>query len=264
MSCELTNYHFDHLMTENIRYVVGFQEAQGCRRSMEDATVIRPTKDALHIGLYDGHSGKEVSNFAASFMYGVMKDTVVTDEYVHLAFALTQRMIEDKKMRAGTTALVAHFSRSTGQGIIANLGDSRAILVTAGDCQRITRDHKPGDAIEKAYIESKGGFVNTSPWEGATAPARLNGIISVSRALGDMYFGDLMNHVPELHHVSLVDDSAVVVMACDGVWDVLSDEQVAQIVRDSVNVTAAAKAIKEAAFEACTGDNVSVVVFRRH
>ncbi|EER08926.1 phosphatase, putative [Perkinsus marinus ATCC 50983] len=93
-----------------------------------------------------------------------------------------------------------------------------------------TKDHKPDDPEEKARIEEAGGFVSTDE------PPRLCGVLALSRGLGDFAYKDDADlpadkqkciAVPDVSEV-IVEAGDWVVLACDGVFDVMSNEDVAR------------------------------------
>merc|ERR1712019_49594 len=98
-----------------------------------------------------------------------------------------------------------------------------------------TADHKPDNAIEKARIEAAGGIVTQS------YPPRVDGILAVSRALGDFDFKrdvqrppceQKVSCTPDIYEASGLELSTLLILACDGIWDVMTSEAVAAFVRD--------------------------------
>lgn len=108
----------------------------------------------------------------------------------------------------------------------ANVGDSRCVLGNQINTITLTEDHKPELPEEKERIVAAGGFVKFN---------RVNGELAMSRAIGDFRY-KLNPELPvQEHQVIAVPDIAihertledeVAVLACDGVWDVLSNEEV--------------------------------------
>jgi len=99
-----------------------------------------------------------------------------------------------------------------------------------------------------------GGFVNEQK--------RVDGILSLSRALGD---NDLQPHVtyePEVFTVDLRDDDQFVILACDGLWDVVTNEQAVEIAGRYRSPSQAAAALRDYAHMLGTTDNISVIVYR--
>jgi protein phosphatase 2C len=93
----------------------------------------------------------------------------------------------------------------------------------------------------------------------------VNGILAVSRALGDYYLHPFLSAEPDLFPpLVLTDDCEFVIFACDGVWDTLSDDLAVAIVRDSLqsglDVHRAADRLRDLAYLNLSADNVSVVV----
>jgi len=101
-----------------------------------------------------------------------------------------------------------------------------------------TVDHKPNHATEKVRIEAAGGSVSEE------YPARLDGNLAVSRGLGDFeYKADAgrpveeqkVSCIPDLYEMSGLRQGAIIILACDGVWDVISGEDLAIMVRDKLS-----------------------------
>jgi serine/threonine protein phosphatase PrpC len=141
------------------------------------------------------------------------------------------RTINDAKPdMSGCTAVCALVTKK--YIICANAGDSRCVLGTNGVARPMSFDHKPHSASERKRIEDAGGTVQ---WK------RVDGDLAVSRAFGDFQFkarSDLDTHQQKVScwpDVEVYDRSPeeddVLVLACDGVWDVLSNEAAIDTVR---------------------------------
>ena len=157
------------------------------------------------------------------------------------------------RSQAGCTALVALLS---GTDLwVANAGDSRAVLCgPTGVAVPLSSDHKPGEPGEAARIRAAGGFVAA-----VGGVARVNGSLALSRAIGDLAFKDparappdqVITAQPDVRHYSLTPGDAFLLLACDGVWDVLSSQGAVDVVRKALesapgNATAAAHALVDA------------------
>jgi serine/threonine protein phosphatase PrpC len=111
--------------------------------------------------------------------------------------------------------------------VCANVGDSRCVLGQKSKVVALTEDHKPSIIEEKNRIEKAVGFVRFD---------RVNGELAMSRAIGDFRYK--MNATLELHEhlvICLPDisiqernkhEDETLILACDGVWDVISNEEV--------------------------------------
>ena len=126
--------------------------------------------------------------------------------------------------------------------IVANVGDSRAILCREdGVVVQLTRDHKPNDNIERQRIERCGGSVD---WCGmrddegkqidGTGVYRINGNLAVARAIGDRAEKPCVSSEVEIstHDISGDRDGDFILLASDGLWDVMENEDVATFVRN--------------------------------
>ena len=125
---------------------------------------------------------------------------------------------------AGCTAVVALVRG--GQLVVANAGDSRCVLSRRGRAGDLTHDHKPTDPEEYARILKAGGFVT----EG-----RVNGSLTLSRALGDLEYKQArelppepqaVTALPEVRSEALGEGDEFLILACDGIWDVLTNQEV--------------------------------------
>ena len=145
----------------------------------------------------------------------------------------------------------------------ANLGDCRALLCRSGRAWQLTRDHTVADAREEERISSGGGAVHSSP-DGSkrVGAARLQ----VSRSVGD-FDAKVQGHAGGLSAEAEADSMRVtaedefLVLATDGLWDVMSNEDVVALVHDTVkNPSMAAKRLAMEALARGSHDNVTVVL----
>ncbi|KAK8980206.1 hypothetical protein V6N11_061420 [Hibiscus sabdariffa] len=155
---------------------------------------------------------------------------------------------------SGTTAVVV--VRQSEDLVIANLGDSRAVLGTMTEsgikAVQLTTDLKPGLPCEAERIRNCRGRVLALKEEPhiqrVWLPHEDSPGLAMSRAFGDFL---LKNHgiiaVPDVFHHQLTHNDRFIVLATDGVWDVLNNNQVATIVMEAENEQAAARAVVEAA-----------------
>lgn len=129
---------------------------------------------------------------------------------------------------AGCTANVALIAK--GELIVANAGDSRCILSSKGNVVEMSEDHKPELPGERARIQKAGGYIS----EG-----RINGNLNLSRALGDLEYKrnselapgeQLISAVPEIKKRTLTPDDEFLVLGCDGVWESMSNQSIAEFI----------------------------------
>ena len=131
---------------------------------------------------------------------------------------------------AGCTAVCALIRN--GELHVANAGDSRCVLSRAGEAVALTQDHKPMDSGEYDRILKAGGFV---------ADGRVNGSLNLSRALGDLEYkqtkelpaeAQMVTAAPEVRTVPLIPADEFLILACDGIWDVLTNQEAVDFARE--------------------------------
>ena len=179
-------------------------------------------------GVFDGHCGNLASEFVRDhFPEALVKNPhFETDPRTALreAFLKTDadlRAVEETE--SGATGVVLLIR---GKEVwCANLGDSRAVLSEEGCAIALSHDHKPDDGPEKRRIEELGGFVEMG---------RVNGILAVSRAFGDFEYkidGKMMVEIePEIESRELQSYCDFIVLACDGLWDVMSNTEAVDLI----------------------------------
>jgi serine/threonine protein phosphatase PrpC len=153
----------------------------------------------------------------------------------------------------GTTAIVAVLDGDVAH--IAGVGDSRAVLARGARAVRVSTDHKPKLPAEEERIVEAGGFV---------ARGRVHGILSVSRSLGDFEFAPLVVAEPHVLSFRLAPDDRCLLLASDGLWDVLSDDEAIEIALRvgtgaAADPAAASQLLVDEALRRGSRDNVSVV-----
>lgn len=168
--------------------------------------------------------------------------------------------------------------------LVANLGDSRAVICRQQGQHlgsfRLSEDHKPGRPDEQQRIEGNGGVVDMQGvWRVFTpGPATFGGRsllwgLAVSRAFSDLLMkepqrygctncsGALVSAMPEITTCGLnVSEDRFLVLACDGIWDVLSDEEAISVCSEHKTADLAAHALVRRAFELGSDDNLTAVV----
>ncbi|XP_069461562.1 protein phosphatase 1G isoform X1 [Ambystoma mexicanum] len=140
---------------------------------------------------------------------------------------------EEPGSDSGTTAVVALIRGK--QLIVANAGDSRCVVSEGGKAVDMSYDHKPEDELELARIKNAGGKV--------TMDGRVNGGLNLSRAIGDHFYKRNKNLPPEEQMISALPDIKVLtlneehnfmVIACDGIWNVMSSQEVVDFIHEKI------------------------------
>ncbi|TRY91538.1 hypothetical protein DNTS_004976 [Danionella cerebrum] len=138
---------------------------------------------------------------------------------------------EEPGSDSGTTAVVALIRGK--QLIVANAGDSRCVVSEKGKALDMSYDHKPEDELELNRIKNAGGKI--------TMDGRVNGGLNLSRAIGDHFYKrnkalppeeQMISALPDVKVLTLNDDHDFMVIACDGIWNVLSSQEVVDFVEE--------------------------------
>lgn len=143
--------------------------------------------------------------------------------------------LPDHPIHAGCTAVCAVIVGTTLT--VANAGDSRVVLCRNDQStEAMSFDHKPSHQIERNRITEAGGFVNQF--------GRVNGNLNLSRSIGDLKYKQVPNIAPpdqmitaepDIKSVTLNPDDEFVILACDGIWDCLTNEEAVKYVLDRID-----------------------------
>ncbi|KAJ3670961.1 hypothetical protein LUZ60_008387 [Juncus effusus] len=289
------------------RVTWGAAEAAGRRPEMEDASVSGPaflalscsgvggcvttavpdsgeeSSQLMFFGVYDGHGGSQVAQYCATRMHGVIAEewgraNANQEEEWKMrwktAFVNGFERVDEELIAngvapdvVGSTAVLAVVSGC--QIICANCGDSRAVLCRANQAVPLTVDHKPDREDELARIESASGRVVN--W----GTPRVQAILAMSRAIGDKYLRPWVIPVPEITFQQRTEEDECIVLASDGLFDVVSNQEVSDYacrllrkhrrnyVQDSESpmpAKAVADFLVALAYRKNSSDNISVVV----
>lgn len=250
------------------RFKVGSSDMMGRRPTMEDVICIHASlggDDNIDLyGVFDGHAGNEAAEYVAFHLPSAIQSrlplsdpqTAFTDAFQEVNDGLKQHLSQMKyssKKHCGTTAVVALIAGN--QLHIANVGDSRAVLDTG---ERLTVDHKPRDEVERIR-RHEGGYVSG---EGG---GRINGVLAVSRALGDFYMQPWVSCQPHVCTKEINKESRYLILACDGIWDEISDHQAVTVVEELVmkgKVDLAAQKLRDTAYAIGSDDNITVMIIK--
>lgn len=285
---------------------IGIADIQGRRPTMEDAHVYALSPDGRfeYCAVYDGHGGNNVSHVLAQgssnlnvpslhdFIFKSLASITDNDDEVSIAKILKTAVKEfdgefqkhrNTFERDGSTAIAVLWDKKNSILFFINLGDSRALVCTdQGQMAPLmrfeegafvssfptTQDHKPD--TDRTAIENAGHDVFFG---------RLNGVLAVSRAFGDLeckFRGedldekmiDLMTNA-DIYLRKINPDDSCVLLACDGLWDLnnsgISNEEIVRRLIDlknNQNNTAqqAAADLVDFAYKKWSMDNISSIV----
>lgn len=267
----------------------GFSCMQGWRDNMEDVHVAVPSLAAVAsnastasgwsgtslFAVMDGHGGDQVARFCehrlpAEIANGSSGDITAAlvdafhrmDELLHDPANLTALRMATATMSPaaamnaltvmpdfiGCTAVFCCIREDTI--VVANAGDSRAVLSRKGVAIDYSQDHKPNLPGERARIRKAGGTIEVQR-VGMTTHYRINGNLNLSRSIGDLSYKQnpdlspseqMVCSTPDVETFKRHPDDEFLIIACDGVWDVVTSQAAVDFVRDELGSPATVEA----------------------
>ena len=234
------------------------------------------TKQNINLyGVYDGHGGKFLSKylednlpnkFLAKEITYPLSGRVINKIYK----SLNEDLVKNHNRQAnlcGSTCLVAIEYKYNGKRFIdiLNTGDSRCVMCGEDNIAQVkTIDHKPNTPDERLRIQELGGEIYYDGYDWRIKD------LSVSRAFGDLDASPFVVNKPDVYRFKVKRDDKFLVLACDGLWDVLSNQEVVDLVLNNyydiktgnkLNVKKnIAKILAETAIQKGSSDNVTVLV----
>ncbi|KAK3002440.1 hypothetical protein RJ639_020346 [Escallonia herrerae] len=249
-------------------------------------------------GVYDGHGGSQVADYCRERVHSALAEELqlvmasLTDgtmthhcqELWKTAFTNCFLKVDAEvggkaslglvaPETVGSTAVVAVICSS--HIIVANCGDSRAVLCRGKEPMALSVDHKPNREDEYARIEAAGGKV--IQWNGH----RVFGVLAMSRSIGDRYLKPWIIPDPEVVFIPRAKEDECLILASDGLWDVMTNEEVCDMARKRILMwhkkngatlpvergegidpaaEAAAECISNRALQKGSKDNITVIV----
>lgn len=234
------------------------------RRTMEDEHVIidnfagNPSHG--YFAIYDGHGGRGAVDFTAKTLHKNLAEEFEKNPQVpppdalrHAYLSTDKQMSEAQIQFSGTTSISILLLKKGNDKILysANAGDARAVLNRNGKAHRLSYDHKGSDESETKRIVDAGGFVVLN---------RVNGILAVTRSLGDHAMKDYVIGDPHLTETKLEPTDTHVIIACDGLWDVASDQEVVDLIAQDTDAQKMSDKLLIHALRNGSTDNISVMV----
>ncbi|XP_028133743.1 probable protein phosphatase 2C T23F11.1 isoform X1 [Diabrotica virgifera virgifera] len=224
---------------------VGSSCMQGWRINMEDShTHILSLPDdpnAAFFAVYDGHGGAEIADYAGKHLHKFVvkrqeyKDGDIPEAMRQAFLELDAHMLEEECIFSKPSGSTAITTLIKGDKLFcANVGDSRAVASVNGSARALSEDHKPSNQAEYDRIIAAGGWVDAN---------RVNGNLALSRALGDFAFKkngkmpaeqQIVTAFPDVTEHTITSDWEFIVLACDGIWDVMSNKEVVSFIRENI------------------------------
>lgn len=241
-----------------IKMLIGDSVAGGLSENLTDLT-------GHFFGVYDGHGGTQVANYCRDRIHCALVEEIGNvKNYLSSASMEGNQQLQWEKTftscflkvddeiggkgtkgtieglgevsdatfepvapeTVGSTAVVALVCSS--HIIVANSGDSRAVLYRGKESMALSIDHKPNREDEYARIEASGGKV--IQWNGH----RVFGVLAMSRSIGDRYLKPWIIPEPEVMFVPRARDDECLILASDGLWDVMTNDEACEVARKRI------------------------------
>jgi protein phosphatase 1L len=243
------SYHED----KNLKY----------RQSMEDIGIMIPDLTTDYkvslFGIFDGHGGNDVVKYIKDRLPEIIKTNILNnnsyDNSIETKISLAFNKIDEElkfydSEHTGSTATILLFQDNIVY--CANVGDSTAFIVYDNFIKKISIDHKCTDPKEEERILLSGGKITKN---------RVMGQLVLSRCLGDLYckkYG--VSNIPDISVNKLEGNVKYVVVASDGVWDVVKENELLQLSKNRKNAEGFCKDLVRLSIDKDTKDNVSCIV----
>lgn len=261
----------------------GFHLVEGrMPHGMEDRHVaeFRQLDDGNEVGLFavfDGHSGADVATYLREHLFDNILNQPGFDfwtdpmEAIRRAYHRTDRKVlkktkadddggegKGRRRRGGSTAVTAILMNGE-ELVVANVGDSRAVLCAVGGTARqLSVDHEP--LRERRAIEARGGFVTEIHGDVPRVDAQL----AMARAFGDRSLKEHISADPDVAIEDVGDGAELLVLASDGLWKVMSNQEAVDEARAVEDAREAAVRLVDEAVRRGSRDDISCIVVRLH
>lgn len=218
-------------------------------------------------GVYDGHGGVKAAEFAAKNLdKNVVEEVGCKREESEIANAVKRgylmtdaAFLNEKDVKGGSCCVTALVS--DGNLVVSNAGDCRAVMSVRGVAEALSSDHRPSRDDERKRIETTGGYVDTfhGVW-------RIQGSLAVSRGIGDAQLKKWVIAEPETNISRIEQDHEFLILASDGLWDKVSNQEAVDIARpfclgtEKTSLLAACKKLVDLSASRGSSDDISVML----
>ncbi|CAN8302090.1 unnamed protein product [Cochlearia groenlandica] len=246
----------------------GYCSFRGKRSTMEDFYDVKAStiegQTVRMFGIFDGHGGSRAAEYLKKHLFdNLMKHPqFMTDTKLALSETYKQTdeaFLESEKDTYRDDGSTASTAVLVGNHLyVANVGDSRTIVSKAGKAIALSDDHKPNRSDERKRIESAGGVIM---WAGTW---RVGGVLAMSRAFGNRMLKQFVVAEPEIQDIEIDHEAELLVLASDGLWDVVPNEDAVSLAQNEEEPEAAARKLTDTAFTRGSADNITCIVVKFH
>ncbi|XP_076957245.1 putative protein phosphatase 2C 25 [Bidens hawaiensis] len=241
---------------------------RGKREHMEDRFKAKvdfngDNKQAF-FGVFDGHGGSKAAEFASENLEKNIKNEVEKMGEVEIVEAVKQGYLTTdseflkQEQRGGACCVTAVIT--SGNIVVSNAGDCRSVVSRGGVAEALTSDHRPSRLDEKQRIESLGGYVDC-----IRGVSRVLGTLAVSRGIGDRSLKQWITAEPETKIFKIIPEYEFLIMASDGLWEKVSNQEAVDLARplmDKLDAISACKKLVELSISRGSLDDKSVMIIQ--
>ncbi|KAG2714056.1 hypothetical protein I3760_03G008300 [Carya illinoinensis] len=260
MGRKLENKEFE---VEGRNFVLASRK--GRRMVMEDGygvmlDILGDPKQAL-FAVIDGHGGHAAADYVAKnlgrniveALDNVGEEDDRLEKAIRKGYSVTDEDFLSQEISSG--ACVASVLLKDGELHVASAGDCRVVLSRKGLATVLTNDHRPSREDERLRIQNSGGFVHcrNGVW-------RVQGSLAVSRSIGDLHLKDWVISEPEIESLRLTSDCDFLIMASDGLWDKVNDQEAVDVVSKEKNLLKSCKKLVDMSCSRGNMDDITVML----
>ncbi|KAF9666760.1 hypothetical protein SADUNF_Sadunf16G0262200 [Salix dunnii] len=212
--------------------------------------------------IFDGHLSHIIPDYLRAHLFdNILKEPdfwTQPKNAMRRAYCITDSTILEKAGdlgRGGSTAVTAILINCQ-KLVVANVGDSRAVICQNGVAKQLSVDHEP--SMERKDIENRGGFVSNFPGD----VPRVDGQLAVARAFGDKSLKEHLSSEPDVAMETIDDDTDCIILASDGLWKVMSNQEAVDAIKNIKDALSAAKRLTEEALNRRSSDDISCIVVK--
>ena len=161
--------------------------------------------------------------FPTLFEYYYLKTKSIEISLYYTISKIHSYIIKYKITTSGSTCNIIVINKQKNKFYVANLGDSRAVISYKNNkIKQITQDHKPNNLNELKQISKKGGYVINN---------RVNGILAMSRSIGDYKLSKYLSSAPDIYVGDINNNFDFIIQSSDGLFDVLKNNELCSMIK---------------------------------
>ena len=265
---KISDINIPEYSEQNCSIIKGFSYKENPNRNyrdyMEDKSRvvqnINGDKNSHLFCLFDGHGGQNVSLFLQENFHKYFKEFYPMpnpqENFKELFKKLDNKIKDLNYLNMGSTACIIYITKENGKKELysANIGDTRSLLISSNDYKRLSYDHRATDTNEYNRIVQNGGIVFAG---------RVYGTLMLSRAFGDWElksYGVISD--PHVTKININENDKYIVVATDGIWDVLDDADVYEISKNVESTKEFCDIMIQKAMDKGSMDNISCFVIK--